>query len=170
MTVDKSFSSTYKAIVYLISGKPLEVREVSGVYIISAKQKGEDLKHLQEKTKFKNIFKDIPDTSPVNLSLSLNEIVITAKNHIPSLRGEEADGTIRFNSFTANAMPGYSDNLVFNVLRMMPGIRAGGEPSDQLYVWGSSPGESRISFDGIPLFTTQSYNSNISYIPICLTR
>jgi len=164
VTVDKSFSSTYKAIVYLISGKPLEVREVSGVYIISAKQKGEDLKHLQEKTKFKNIFKDIPDTSPVNLSLSLNEIVITAKNHIPSLRGEEADGTIRFNSFTANAMPGYSDNLVFNVLRMMPGIRAGGEPSDQLYVWGSSPGESRISFDGIPLFTTQSYNSNISYI------
>lgn len=53
VTVDKSFSSTYKAIVYLISGKPLEVRKVSGVYIISAKQKGEDLKHLQEKQSLK---------------------------------------------------------------------------------------------------------------------
>lgn len=165
VTIDKSFPSPYEAILYLISGKPLQVKKVSGVYIITAKQKNINIKPQQENAAFKNIPKRIPDISPpVNLSLSLNEIVITAKSHVPSLYGEDVDGTTRFTSFTANAMPGYSDNLVFNVLRMMPGIRASGEPSDELYVWGSSPGESCISFDGIPLFSMQSYNSNISYI------
>ncbi len=52
-------------------------------------------------------------------------------------------------------MPGFSDNALFNVLRMMPGIRASGEPSDELYVWGSSPGESRVTLDGILEENTQ---------------
>jgi hypothetical protein len=87
-----------------------------------------------------------------------------ARSHAPSLRGEDDDGASHFNVFTASDMPGHPDNMIFNVLRMMPGIRASGEPSDELYVWGSSPGESRMSYDGIPLFTMQSYNSYMSYI------
>jgi hypothetical protein len=164
VTLDKSFSSPYKAIVYLLDGKPLQVKKVAGVFVITEKPNSVVLKSKTPKIEYKHVIIKAPDSPPVNLSVSLKEIVITAKNHTPYLKGEEPDGTNRFNSFTASAMPGYSDNLVFNVLRMMPGIRASGEPSDELYVWGSSPGESRISFDGIPLFTMQSYNSNISYI------
>lgn len=165
VTVDRTFTSPYKALVFLIAGKPLQVQKVAGVYIITAKQKSTkpDLQPVR-KTSYKHVVTKIPVPPSIDLAVSLKEIVITARNHTPYLKGEEDDGTSRFNSFTANAMPGHSDNLVFNVLRMMPGIRASGEPSDELYVWGSSPGESRVYFDGIPFFTLQSYNSNISYI------
>jgi hypothetical protein len=164
VTVDKTFSSPYKALQFLVSGKPLQVKNVAGVYIITARQV--DLKIKPPKKKAKTIYveRKIPDSHPIDLNVSLKEIVITAQNHAPLLTPEDSNGTTRFNSFVAKAMPGCSDNMVFNVLRMMPGIRASGEPSDELYIWGSSPGESRMVYDGIPLFTMQSYNSNISYI------
>jgi hypothetical protein len=164
VTVDKSFSSPYKALLYLLSGKPLQVKDVAGVYIISAKQKEKKAKTPKPVVKTTYVVRKIPDAHPVDLDVSLKEIVITARSHAPSLTTEVSDGTNRFNSFAARDMPGSSDNMVFNVLRMMPGIRASGEPSDELYVWGSSPGESRLTYDGIPLFAMQSYNSNISYI------
>jgi hypothetical protein len=164
VTLDKSFSSPYKALLYLISGKPLQVKSVAGVYIITAKQKEQKVKPPKPVVKTTYVIRKIPDTHPVDLDISLKEIVITARSHAPSLTAEESDGTNRFNTFAARAMPGSSDNMIFNVLRMMPGIRASGEPSDELYIWGSSPGESRMTYDGIPLFSMQSYNSNISYI------
>ena len=163
VTIDKSFSSTDKAIDYLIEGKPLQVKKVAGVFIITA-QAATVTKKLERKPEFKNLVKKNPDTLSMDLAMSLKEIVITAKNKVPSLKCDDSNGSTHFNSITANVMPGFSDNALFNVLRMMPGIRASGEPSDELYVWGSSPGESRVTLDGIPLFTMQSYNSNISYI------
>lgn len=165
VSINKTFSSPYKAIEYLLADKPLRIQKVAGVLIITAKPK--PIKQNPQpvrKIGYKHIVRKIPVASTVDLSVSLKEIIITARNHTPYIKGEEDDGTSRFNSITATAMPGHSDNMVFNVLRMMPGIRASGEPSDELYVWGSSPGESRVSFDGIPLFVMQSYNSNISYI------
>lgn len=170
ITVDQYFPSPAQAIAYLLKGKPLQVKKVAGVYIITEKkqkpvttEKATEEKYREKPAAAHPVDKS-QDTLGVNLSMSLKEIVITANNHTPYLNGEETDGSSRFRSFTANAMPGYSDNSVFNVLRMMPGIRASGEPSDELYVWGSSPGESRVYLDGIPLFSMQSYNSNISYI------
>jgi ferric enterobactin receptor len=162
ITVDKSFSSPDAAILYLLKDKPLQMSRVAGVYVITAKTVSE--KNAPHKTQYKYVVKHLPDTLSMNLSMSLKEIVITAHSHTPSLKGEDVNGVTHFTSLTANVMPGYSDNSVFNVLRMMPGIRASGEPSDELYVWGSSPGESRVTLDGIPLFSMQSYNSNISYI------
>jgi hypothetical protein len=163
VTIDKSFSSTDKAIHYLIAGKPLQVRKVEGVFIITI-QIAAVTKKMEKGPVYKYIVKKSPDTLSMDLAMSLKEIVITAKNKIPSLKSDDSNGNTHFSSITANVMPGYSDNALFNVLRMMPGIRASGEPSDELYVWGSSPGESRVTLDGIPLFTMQSYNSNISYI------
>lgn len=162
ISVDKSFSSPAAAIQYLLKGKPLQMEKVAGVYVITAKAVSEQ--PVPRKTVYKYVVKRIPDTLSMNLSMSLKEIVITAHNHTPSLKGEDTHGITHFTSLTSSVMPGYSDNSIFNVLRMMPGIRASGEPSDELYVWGSSPGESRVTLDGIPLFTMQSYNSNISYI------
>lgn len=162
VSVNKSFTSPYEAIVFLIEGKPLQAKKIAGVIVITEKKKLMKPKPPEER--MKPIPRKIAEMPPISLSLSLNEILITARNHTPTLSGEDADGSNHFNSITASAMPGCSDNLVFNVLRMMPGIRAAGEPSDELYVWGSSPGESRVTFDGIPLFAMQSYNSNMSYI------
>ncbi len=163
ITIDKSFSSTDKAINYLIEGKPLQVRKVAGVFIIT-EQASTVIKKTERKPEYKNLVKKYPDTLSMDLAMSLKEIVITAKSKVPSLKRDDSNGSTHFNSITANVMPGFSDNALFNVLRMMPGIRASGEPSDELYVWGSSPGESRVTLDGIPLFTMQSYNSNIIYI------
>lgn len=162
VTVDKSFNSPDAAIKYLIKDKPLLLKKVDGVYILTAREKTK--KKPAPQVIYTYMQRKIPDTYPMDLSMSLKEIVITAPNHTPSLREEDGNGLNRFTSVTANVMPGSSDNSVFNVLRMMPGIRASGEPSDELYVWGSSPGESRVALDGIPLFAMQSYNSNISYI------
>jgi hypothetical protein len=164
VTIDKSFSSPYKALLYLISDKPLQVKNVAGVYVITAKEKVKKTKPHKQAVKTTYVVRKIPDPHPIDLDVSLKEIVITAQDHTPSLTAEVSSGINRFNSFAAKAMPGSSDNMIFNVLRMMPGIRASGEPTDELYVWGSSPGESRMTYDGIPLFTMQSYNSNISYI------
>lgn len=164
VTVDKQFASPYQAILYLIKGKPLQVNKVAGVIIITEKKPEKIPKPKEKRAEYRYVVKKVADTRPIDLVVSLKEILITAKSHIPSLKGKDADESNVFNAITARAMPGYADNMVFNVLRMMPGIRASGEPSDELYVWGSSPGESCISYDGIPLFAMQSYNSNISYI------
>jgi hypothetical protein len=166
ITLDKSFNSADAAIRFVIAGKPLKVRKVAGVYIITSEKAPERKQKGAGKVEetFKPIPKNKDDTLSMKLSMSLKEIVITAQSHTPALKGNMIDDTGSFSSYTANAMPGHVDNSVFNVLRMMPGIRASGEPSDELYVWGSSPGESRVSLDGIPLFAMQSYNSNISYI------
>jgi hypothetical protein len=162
VSVDKSFRSPEDAIKYLIKGKPLRMTQVSGVYIITVSQ--EKRVEAPSKVENKNIVGKIPDAQPMELTMSLKEIVITAATPSPTLWVEEDNGSSRFTSSTANSMPGSSDNSVFNVLRIMPGIRASGEPSDELYIWGSSPGESRVTLDGMPLFAVQSYNSNISYI------
>src|SRR5574344_1260522 len=37
VTLDKSFSSPYEAIVYLLDGKPLQVKKVAGVFVITEK-------------------------------------------------------------------------------------------------------------------------------------
>jgi|GEM_PF-1328635 hypothetical protein len=162
VTMNKFFSSPDAAIKYLIKGKPLQLTRVAGVYVITTKMTKE--KKMEPKVVYKYVVKKEQDPHPMDLTMSLKEIVITAANHTPSLWGEDENAQSRFTAVTANVMPGSSDNSVFNVLRMMPGIRASGEPSDELYVWGSSPGESRVTLDGIPLFAMQSYNSNISYI------
>lgn len=163
VTLNRTFSSPQKAIGFLIAGKPLLLKKEAGVYIISVRKDNVVKKH--EERAGKVITRSRLDTLSMDLSVSLKEIVITSKSHAPRIEEEDSSSRgVFFNTAAAIRMPGYSDNSVFNVLRMMPGIRASGEPSDELYVWGSSPGESRVTLDGIPLFAMQSYNSNISYI------
>lgn len=157
VTLDKTFPSVEEAIRYLIKGKPLQLTTTAGVYIISQKRAAEPA------TRY--VWVRAPgDTLPRNLTVSLNEIVITAGSRLPALRADDYNSSTNLNAATARAFAGHADNAVFNLLRLMPGVRASGEPSDELYVWGSSPGESRVVFDGIPLFAVQSFNSNVSYI------
>ncbi len=67
----------------------------------------------------------------------------------------------RINHFIARYLPGSSDNSVFTLLRMMPGVRASNEPSVDLLVWG---GPSKVTFDGFTLFGMRGFNDNISFV------
>lgn len=172
VTVSRHFSSAKKAISYLIAGKPFRMEIIGGVYIISSKRASEK-KKTEEKQKSSVIaIKQPPiirrhkvaDTLDTSRVIPLEEVTITSPSPIHELNNGESTGSGHFNYLIGRNTPGFADNMIFNVLRLMPGIRASGEPSDELYVWGSSPGESRIMLDGIPLFAMQSINNNISYI------
>ncbi len=99
--------------------------------------------------------------SPVNITLK--SVYIKGYETGMALQSGEEPGLFRINHLVAQYLPGNGDNSVFNLLRMMPGIRAGGEPSE-LSVWGSKPGESAVIFDGFKLFSMNGFNEQISSI------
>lgn len=97
-------------------------------------------------------------------SITLAPITIQSSPATMMMQTGNISGEIRINHTIARYMPGSGDNSVFNLLRMMPGVRASGEPSDEFVVWGSSGGESRISYDGFSLYGMKSFNDNISSV------
>ena len=80
-----------------------------------------------------------------------------------ALQTGERAGVMRINHSVAKYLPGNGDNSVFNLLRLMPGVRAAGEPAG-FSVWGSKPGESTVIFDGSRLFSMNGYNEQISAV------
>ncbi len=94
----------------------------------------------------------------------LKEITVN-ENLIESFltTGSEA-ATIKLNHKVTKYLPGSSDNSVFNLLRLQPGILASGEQSNDVVIWSSYAGQSRILFDGFTLFGLKNYNDNISPI------
>lgn len=103
-------------------------------------------------------FKLIPATQ------TLHEVVIQ-NNRIEkaTIVGEKA-GKITINPNIARFLPGQGDNSVFNMIRLMPGIQATGEQSSDLLIWGSSEGQSLVTFDEFTLFGLKNYNDNISVV------
>jgi hypothetical protein len=77
--------------------------------------------------------------------------------------GERA-GKISINNNIARFLPGQGDNSVFNMSRLMPGIQAAGEQSNDLLIWGSYEGQSLITFDEFTLFGLKNYSDNISVV------
>ena len=96
--------------------------------------------------------------------IEISEIIISPSPSAMLMQSGKTSGEIRLNHTIARQMPGSGDNSVFNLLRMMPGVRASGEPSEELMVWGSNNGESKITFDGFTLFGLKSFSDHISYI------
>lgn len=97
---------------------------------------------------------------------------ITVKNNPAAMmmQAGQQSGENRINHHIARYMPGSGDNSAFNLLRMMPGVRASGEPSDELIAWGSSGGESRIMFDGFTLYGMKGFNDDISFVNPYMTK
>lgn len=165
LTVDKSFPTPEKALDYLLADKPFTWEVIGGVYVISPQKQREHKKDPKPKPKDQSTFANRQQVIELpQISVAIGEVVVTA----PRLKQTPTTGhhsaEITANHRTAKYMPGSGDNSVFNLLRMMPGVRASGEPSNELIVWGSSAGESRIIFDGITLFGMRSFNDNISFI------
>lgn len=80
-----------------------------------------------------------------------------------TLIGDRA-GHIKINHQIAPVLPGYGDNSVFNLLRLMPGIMAAGEHSNDLLIWGAYESHSKINFDGFTLFGLKNFNDDISLV------
>lgn len=73
-------------------------------------------------------------------------------------------GSLKINHNISENLPGSSDNSVYNLLRLQPGILASGEQSNDLLVWGSYKGQTKISFDGFTIFGVRNFNDNIGAV------
>ncbi len=76
----------------------------------------------------------------------------------------DAPGIMTVNQTIAPYLPGYGDNSVFNVLRLLPGVLASGEQSAELLVWGSYESQTKVEFDGFTLFGLKNHNNNIGVV------
>ncbi|NQU34417.1 MAG: TonB-dependent receptor, partial [Bacteroidetes bacterium] len=76
----------------------------------------------------------------------------------------DAAGNMKVNHTIAPYLPGYGDNSVYNLLRLMPGVMASGEQSSDLMVWGSYEGQSKVQFDGFTIFGLKNFNDNIGVV------
>ncbi len=96
-------------------------------------------------------------------SYELDKVIVKGYITDRSFQLDDLPATIRVNHTIAKYLPGNSDNSVFNFLRMMPGVRAAGEPS-YLSVWGSREGESLVIMDGYRIYAMNNFNDQISSV------
>ena len=97
-------------------------------------------------------------------AIHLDEVIVAPSSAAMLMQSGSMSGETRINHQIARYMPGSADNSVFNLLRMMPGVRASGEPSEDLIVWGSNWGESRLVYDGFTIFGMKSINDQIGSV------
>jgi hypothetical protein len=94
----------------------------------------------------------------------LPEVFVQANTVEKATMVGERAGKISINNNIARFLPGQGDNSVFNMSRLMPGIQAAGEQSNDLLIWGSYEGQSLITFDEFTLFGLKNYSDNISVV------
>ena len=73
-------------------------------------------------------------------------------------------GLIELNKIGSQFIPGINNNIVFNNLRMYPGVMAAGESTSNYIIWGGYPGQGLITFDGITLFSSSGMNGNMGRV------
>lgn len=95
---------------------------------------------------------------------TMDEVIVSPAPATMLIQSGNSPGEIRINHQISKYIPGSNDNSVFNLMRMMPGVRASGEPSEDLIVWGSNMGESKITYDGYTLFGIKNYNDHIGSV------
>ncbi|MFT7155173.1 MAG: hypothetical protein ACI8Q1_000174 [Parvicella sp.] len=77
---------------------------------------------------------------------------------------------VKFNDIASNLVMGNSNNLLFNTIRLHPGIAASGEATSDYLIWGSYPGQNRIEFDGVTLFNSRGVNDEIGRVNAFLVK
>jgi len=95
-------------------------------------------------------------------SIGLSEIVISDKIVEKTTQIGNQPGLMKLNHKIAHFLPGYGDNSVFNLIRLMPGILASGEQTSELIIWGGYAGHSKVMFDGFTAYGLKNFNDNIS--------
>ncbi|WP_198416714.1 TonB-dependent receptor [Marinilabilia rubra] len=94
----------------------------------------------------------------------LPEVIVSHNVVERSVQMGEAPGMISLNSYIAGYLPGSGDNAVFNLLRLQPGIVAAGEQPNDLIIWGSYEGTSKVKYDGMTIWGLKNFNDNISAV------
>ena len=102
------------------------------------------------------------DFTLIPSSIGLSEIVIVGKTVEKSTQIGIHPGLMKLNHKIAHFLPGYGDNSVLNLIRLMPGILASGEQTSELIIWGSYAGQSKVMFDGYTVYGLKNFNDNIS--------
>ena len=97
--------------------------------------------------------------------LDLGDVEVVAdRNVLPITNIGEAAGHLRFNDIGNKLVPGLSDNLIFNNLRLYPGIMAAGEAITDFVIWGSYAGQNHVTYDGITLFSSWGINDDMGRV------
>lgn len=94
----------------------------------------------------------------------IDEIFIYGNKIENSIQSGRNIGEIKINHQISRFLPGNGDNSVFNLLRLQTGISAAGETSNDIIIWGSYEGQSRVLFDGYTIFNLKNFNDNISAV------
>lgn len=97
-------------------------------------------------------------------SISISEVVLNAVNSEKATNLNANRGSLKLNKSVGEYLPGSSDNAVYNLLRLQPGILAAGERANDLIIWGSYQGQTKVSFDGFTIFGLKNFNDNIGAI------
>lgn len=97
-------------------------------------------------------------------SVQLAEIVVTSEDSIPVTEVGHRAGAMTFNDITQNLVPGRSNNLIFNKLRLYPGIMAAGESVADYVIWGSYAGQNQFVFDDITVFNSWGIKDDLGRI------
>ena len=96
--------------------------------------------------------------------IGLREIVIKDKSPDKSTQIGNKAGAMKINHQIARYLPGNSDNSIFTLLRLMPGILASSEQSNGLIIWGAYEGHSQILLDGFTIWGLKSFNDDIDAV------
>ena len=86
------------------------------------------------------------------------------KNKVYNMTSGDEVGLVQLNNIGSQFIRGINNNIVFNNLRMYPGIMASGESTSNYIIWGGYPGQGHITFDGITLFSSSGMNGNMGII------
>jgi hypothetical protein len=100
--------------------------------------------------------------------VALKEVVIKAPV-VQNSTGADA-GHIKLNNVSARLIPGNNTNMIFNHLRLYPGIMAAGESTADLIIWGSYNGQNHTIFDGITLFNSYGISEGIGRVNPLLVK
>lgn len=101
--------------------------------------------------------------------ININEVVFSDTT-LKESDTNFSNGTIKLNKSVGNNLPGSNDNAIYNILRLQPGVLAAGEQSNDLIIWGSYKGQTKVSFDGFTIFGLKNFNDNIGAINPLITK
>lgn len=103
----------------------------------------------------------------MQLKLSLvkmDEVVIEKKQFEENVHIGKQAGLMKITHKLADQVPGSSDQTIFNLLRLQPGILAAGEQTQDYMIWGAYKGQTQILFDGISLFNITNLQDNVGAV------